>query len=192
LRLGQRVLDVCPQLTPWLPFRLRQLGQGGLAAYAGEVGVFEPVLQLLRHGGAGLVRFLVQQPAPGLQLGPQPSPGLLAEAAALLVVQLARIVALAAAGQRREASGVVAMAPSQVVRQLRLAGEGFLKNRAPATCNFLRMQSSANSMRSAAPAGTLSPRRVADSRPSTSRMRSQFWTQRAEGYRQKGFFEPIS
>ena len=81
------------------------------------------MLHPLSDRGAGLARGLVHHLPVRLQVGPQPVQGLLTQAGALLVVELVRVLALSATGQRGGADGVVAVLGVQVVEQLRLLGE---------------------------------------------------------------------
>src|SRR5262249_2223662 len=74
--------------------------------------------------GAGLVRLLVQQAAPRLQVVPKPAQRLPAQAGPLLLVQLVRGLAPAAAGPRGSAGGVITVAGVEVVGQPGVDSEG--------------------------------------------------------------------
>src|SRR5262245_33548364 len=74
--------------------------------------------------GAGLVRLLVQQAAPCLQLGPQPAQGQAAEVSTLLAFEFVGVLALATAGQRGSAGGVITVARLEVVGQPGVGSEG--------------------------------------------------------------------
>ena len=87
----------------------REFGQDRRVADAGQVGVLLPVTQGSHDGRSGLGRAGVDAAAPGGQVGLQPVEGLLAQAGALVVVELGRVFALAGGGQRGKASGVVAV-----------------------------------------------------------------------------------
>jgi hypothetical protein len=84
---------------------LGQLGQGLLAAHAGQVGVLLPVLQGLLHR---LLPFgVLQEPAADFPGVLQPAEGLLAQAPLLLGIELAGILALAGSRQESDTGSVV-------------------------------------------------------------------------------------
>ncbi len=113
LGAGQNVRDVGPQLLPLLALCLGHSGQGLGGAHAGKVLVLLPVPHLLLHDGAGLGGLFLQHPAPGGQVFPQPAEGLPAQAGMFVFAETAGVLALAAAGQRGGAGGVVAVAALQ-------------------------------------------------------------------------------
>ena len=84
--LAQR-FEVVPELLPFFPLRLRQLGEG-VAADAGEIGVLLPVLHEPQHSRTELVGLFLQKLAPGGQVGAQPGQRLLTVAGTLLAVEL--------------------------------------------------------------------------------------------------------
>src|SRR5205823_654450 len=79
--------------------------QGRGATYANQILVLQPVLHPFAYPAADLVGLLVQQLAMRGQGVSQPSEGLAAEAGALLLIERAGILSLAAAGQGRGAGG---------------------------------------------------------------------------------------
>lgn len=93
-------LDFLPQLVPVLAFGLGQVGERLVVAHTCKVGGFLPEL----HGGAGLVRIVLQHRAPFRQVGLQPSQALLAETGAFLFVERLGALVLATACKYRGTS----------------------------------------------------------------------------------------
>src|SRR5262245_8018791 len=73
--------------------------------------------------GRSLLRLLVPELAPGLQLDPQPVQGLPAKAGPALVVEASRIPGLPAAGQDGGTGGLVAVAGRRAGEQVWMGGE---------------------------------------------------------------------
>ncbi len=77
------------------------------------------MLHLLDEDRTNLVRLLLQQPVPGVQVGSQPVQCLLAQTGAIFLGEAGRVLALAATGQGGGAGGVVAIGGAQVGGQFR-------------------------------------------------------------------------
>jgi hypothetical protein len=119
--------DIAPELLPPPALGLGEIGQRLGAAHAREVGVLLPPRHGLPHGAGRRIRFHFQALAPGRQVCPEPVERLPAQANPLLAVEVRGVLALAAAGPRRGAGGVVAVAGTQVVRPPGLGREGLAK-----------------------------------------------------------------
>jgi hypothetical protein len=98
--------------------------QGGLVADAGEIRVRLPVLHGALHFGANGCFAAVEQRLLGARVSGEPVERLLAQTGPLLVVELARVLALPGGGQGGVAGGGVAMTGLQVVGQFRVGSEG--------------------------------------------------------------------
>src|SRR5437899_12909432 len=90
--------DVGPELLPRRSLLLGQGGQRLLVAQRGQVGVLLPVRELLLDRWTSFLAFLGERGVGG-EVSAQPVEGLLAEAGALLVVELSGVGALACGGQ---------------------------------------------------------------------------------------------
>ena len=124
LGAADECLDIGPERRPFLPLGLGELRAGLGIADADEVGVLLPALHSPVDRGAGNEIGTLKLLGVQGQVGAQPVEGLLAQAGALLVVELGRVLALAGGGQRGEAGGVVAVSGLEVVGQLGVGGEG--------------------------------------------------------------------
>src|SRR5262249_22987900 len=81
--------DVLPEFLPELSFRLRELLQGVRSAHIRQIRVSLPVMHVANDScrGADLIRLLIQQATPLLQVGPQPLQGQTAQVSTRLVVE---------------------------------------------------------------------------------------------------------
>src|SRR5262249_45632194 len=90
--------------------------------HAPERGILSHELHPLPDTGADVV-LLAEQQAPNRQVGPQPAEGQTAEASTLGGVEVAGVLALAAASQHRVTGSMVTMGAARVLGQSRLGGE---------------------------------------------------------------------
>jgi hypothetical protein len=107
--LPLQCLDFLPEFLPLPALRFQQLGQISGAAHGSEISILEPVLHPLHDRRSGLARGFIHQLPIRLQIGSQPVESLLTQAGAFFAIELVRILALATAGERGGAGGVVAV-----------------------------------------------------------------------------------
>jgi hypothetical protein len=134
----ENATDLVPQREAVLPLVRGKIFQLARLTQARQVRVAPPARQRLPHPVADRGA-AVQRLAPGSQVRPQPLPRLVAPALSLRLKETCRVPTAATAGQGGRASGVVAVAGTEILRQVRGCGKGIgveAGRRAGAVCEL--------------------------------------------------------